>query len=71
MSVAQLESQIWRECQRILENPKMKKKELLEWLTGQVEPREGEIALYCDGLGVHAVVPAHLDKRAPAPAAAE
>ena len=63
MSVSQLESVIWRECQRILENPKMRKKDLLEWSTGEVEPRDGEIAIYIDHLGITAVVQAQLDRR--------
>ena len=65
MSLNQLETQIWRECQRILENPKMRKKDLLEWSTGEVNAAEGEILLRVDSLGVNAVVLASLDKRKP------
>ena len=58
------ESMIWRECQRILENPKMRKKDLAEWSTGELEPRDGEIVIRVDSLGVNAVVSAGLDRRA-------
>lgn len=63
MSMSSFESQIWRQLQRILNNPRMRKKDLLEWSSGDVTPGDGEIAIRVDALGVNAVVRAELDLR--------
>ena len=61
--MTKFESMIWRECQAILKNSKMKKKDLLEWSTGEVAPGEGEIAVRIESIGVNAVVSAEFDRR--------
>ena len=63
MSLTQLETQIWQECQEILKNQKMRKKDLLEWSTGDVTPEEGETAIRIERLGVNTVVSESLDRR--------
>lgn len=63
MSMTQFESQIWRACQRILENPKMRKMDLLEWRTTEFNPQNGEVLLHIEDLGVYAAVSKSLDKR--------
>ena len=63
MSLSGLETQIWRECQSVLQNRKMRKKDLLAWSTGDVTPGDGEIAIRIEYLGVNAVVSAPLDRR--------
>ena len=63
MSLNSLETTVWRECQRLLENSKMRKKDLLEWSTGDIEPREGEILIHIPSLSINVVVLASLDKR--------
>ena len=63
MSLSRVESAIWHECQRILENQAMRKKDLLEWSTGPVAPRDGEVEIWRESLGVNAIVLASLDRR--------
>lgn len=63
MSLNQFESQIWRAAQRLLNNPKMRKKDLLEWSTGEVQGREGEVVLKIEELGVTIAVDQSIDKR--------
>lgn len=63
MNLNEFESSIWRECQSILENRKMRKKDLLEWSTGDVTPGDDEIVIRIEGLGVNAVVSASMDRR--------
>lgn len=65
MSVSQFESMIWRECQGILHNRKMRKKDILAWSTGKLdgEVREGEIAIYCPDNQVNVIVAASVDLR--------
>ena len=63
--VSALESLIWRECQRVLQNPRMRKKDLLEWSTGAVTPQDGEVGLQVtvDATTFNVAVPASADKR--------
>ena len=63
MSIATLETMIWHECQNILQNKKMKKKDLMEWSTDLIIPQDREIVLRIEHLGIYAAVPAELDKR--------
>ena len=63
MSLNKLETEIWHECQTILQNPKMRKKDLLEWSIGAIEPRDGEISIWVDRFHVNAVVLSTLDHR--------
>lgn len=65
MSFNQFESEIWRACQRELNNPRMRKKDLLEWSTGSIEAGDGEILLRIEHLGVNVVVAQTMDKRVP------
>ena len=59
----QLETEIWHACQREFNNPRMRKKDLLEWSTGPVQAGEGEVAIRIEHLGVNVVVAATMDKR--------
>lgn len=63
MSLATLEKAIWREAQKVLNNPKMKLKELLEWSTGSIKPQDGEIVVSLPESQCNVAVPASCDKR--------
>lgn len=63
MSLNQLETMVWRECQRILENRTMRKKDLLEWSSGEVKAKNWEIVIRLESLGINAVVSSSLDRR--------
>ena len=63
MSLTTMETTIWRECQRVINNRKMRKKDLLEWSTGKIEAREDETIVYLERLGVYVAYNSSLDKR--------
>lgn len=63
MSLATLERKIVDAARKELRNPKLRRKDLIEWSTGEVEPQAGEIVLHLAGLGVWVAVPAAADKR--------
>ena len=64
--MSSMDKGVWRECQRVLNNPRMRLKDLHEWSTGEIVPQEGEIALQVDvyGTAIYVAVPASVDKRA-------
>ena len=63
MSMTSLESSIWHEAQRVLNNRKMRKKDMMEWSTGNIEPREGEVVVYLPDNRVNVAVKTEIDKR--------
>ena len=58
MSMATSERAIWEELKEVTGNRKLKLKEMLEWSTGTIEPRDGETVVNCPRNGVNASVPA-------------
>lgn len=66
MSWRTLEIAINLSAKKVLCNPKLRLKDLLEWSTGEVSPRDGEIVIEIgDGLNVSAVYKKEMDKRQP------
>lgn len=63
MSVRELERSIWEEAKKVTGNPKMKLKELLEWSTGDIKPRDNEVVVYLPEHKVNIAVPVMCDKR--------
>ena len=65
--ITQLERDIVQELKKTLRNSKFRLKDLLEWSSAPVTPREGEIAVDVVVLGTtwHCCVPAGTDKRTP------
>jgi hypothetical protein len=43
MSLRSLESAITAEARRHFNNPKLRVKDLMEWSTAEIKPREGEV----------------------------
>ena len=64
MSLATLERAIVISARGVLNNPKLRLKDLLEWSTSKVKSREGEVAVYVPDPGAWAVFPKACDKRA-------
>ena len=63
MSMQALERQIRLEAQKILNNPKLRNKDILAWSSGPVEAEEGEVVIRCEQLGINVCVAAEHDKR--------
>ena len=64
MSLTTVETSIWRECQLVLKNRQMRKKDLLEWATSEIEDvPDGEIAIWLPEVECYAIVPSALDRR--------
>ncbi len=66
MSMATLEKAILAAARAELRNPKLRMKDILEWSTGDVEPRDGEIVIRLPDPGVNVCVSSACDKRAKA-----
>ena len=45
MSIASFERELVDEARRILKNPKLRKKDLQEWSTSDIAPREDEVVI--------------------------
>lgn len=56
MSVATLERSIWREAQLVLDRPKLKLKDIMEWSTGEIKPQPGEEVHHLPGLQVNIAI---------------
>lgn len=63
MSLATLERAIWQEAKKVLNNSKMKLRELLEWSTGTIKPQDGEVVVFLPENRVNIAVPSSCDKR--------
>lgn len=64
MSLRSLEKAIWTELKVVLNNPKIRLKDMLEWSTHTIHAaEEGEIVLELKDPAVFVCVKAELDKR--------
>jgi len=63
MSLRTLEKTIVEEARKVLCNPKMRLKDLMEWRTSTIEPTEGETVLYLEINKLWISVPMSVDKR--------
>jgi hypothetical protein len=63
MSMATLERVILQNARTVLNNPKLKMANILEWSTGEVKPRAGEIIVRIPDPGVNICVNVICDKR--------
>ena len=63
MSLNALDTQVWHECQRVLQNPRLRRRDVLEWSAGNVSAQEGEIIVHLESLGVNVAVLAVHDRR--------
>lgn len=63
MSLATLERAITEEARSILNNRKLRVKDMQEWSTGEVKPQEGEIVIFCPTIGAYAAFKKECDKR--------
>ena len=63
MSMATLEKAILVSAQALLKNPKLKKKDILEWNSGDIKAQEGEAVIYVGDPGVYVCVNKKHDKR--------
>jgi hypothetical protein len=63
MSFATLETAVLNEARVVLNNRKLRKKDIIEWSTGDVKAEDGEVVVRCPDIGVNVVVPKEHDKR--------
>jgi hypothetical protein len=63
MSMRSLESAITYEACRFFNNPKLRVKDLMEWSTGEIAAREGEVVARMALNGVHVAIKTECDKR--------
>jgi len=63
MSLATLEAAILLELREIVKNHKLRKKDMLEWSTGGVEPGPDEIVIDLPKIGVSVSIFKALDRR--------
>lgn len=63
MSMATLERAVLAGARLVLENPKLKMKEILEWSTGSIKTEPGEITIRVPDPGVNVAVKKECDKR--------
>jgi hypothetical protein len=56
MSLATLERKIIDELRIVAKNPKIRKKDLMEWSTSQMNPHEGETYFFLPKLKLHVCV---------------
>lgn len=63
MSMRSLETAIRNEAAGVLNNSKLKIKDILEWSTGPVKAEAGEVVIRCPGYGVNVCVKTEHDKR--------
>jgi hypothetical protein len=63
MSMATLERAILAGAQTVLKNPRLKKKDILEWNSGDIKAQEGEVVIYVGDPGVYVAVNKKHDKR--------
>ena len=63
MGMAQLENAILAAAKRHFKNPKLKKKDLLEWSTGEIAAQAGEVTAWIADPGVYVAIKTENDKR--------
>lgn len=65
MSLHTLEKAILEEARNLANNPKLKKKDLMEWSTGDLgEPIQDEVMIYLPKLRIYVFILKIKDKRA-------
>lgn len=62
MSMATLENAILAAAKRHFKNPKLRKKDLLEWSTAEIKAREGEVTAWIADQGVYVSISVDLDR---------
>lgn len=62
MSMATLENAILAAAKRHFRNPKLRKKDLMEWSTGEIETQDGEVKAWLDDPGVWVAISRELDR---------
>jgi hypothetical protein len=63
MSLRDLENAILAGAKTVLNNPKLKRKDIMEWSTGDIKPHDGEVVIYIPDPGVNISVMKEHDKR--------
>ena len=63
MSMATLERAVLAGTRDVLNNRKLRMKDILEWSTGEIKPQDGEIMVRVPYPGVNVCVAAVMDKR--------
>lgn len=63
MSMTILEKAIWLEAKTVLNNPKLKLKDIQEWSTSEILFHEGEVVVQVPDLKVYIAVKVECDKR--------
>jgi len=63
MSMATLERAVLAGARVVLNNPKLKLKDILEWSTGEVKTADGEVTVHVPDPGVNVSVKKENDKR--------
>lgn len=64
MSIATLENQLAVEVAAMIQNPKFKRKDILEWSSGECKPESiEETTVYVKSMGLSVTFLAKLDKR--------
>ncbi len=65
MTLRDMEKAIWQEAKTVLNNPKLRLKDILEWSNGEIEPEEeGEIVAQLPVMRIYVCVLKEHDKRA-------
>lgn len=57
MTMTAFERQILNELKRVTGNRKLKERDMLEWRSGKIEPRDGEKVIELKTLGVVVAIP--------------
>ena len=63
MSMATLERAIVIEARKVLKNPKLRIKDIMEWSTSPIKENDGEIIIRVDDPGVYVAIKREDDKR--------
>lgn len=63
MSMATLERAILAGAKEVLNNKKLRMKDIMEWSTGDLKPNDGEVCIMIPDLDVNVCVKVECDKR--------
>lgn len=63
MSMAALERAVLAEARVVLNNPKLKKKDIVMWSSGPLKMKEGEVEVRLPSRGLNVAVETKFDKR--------
>lgn len=63
MSLRTLEAEILREARIVFNNSKLRQKDIMEWTTGKIDPREDEAIADLPHMQVSVAVKKECDKR--------